>query len=893
LTLASKAGALRHQRALGSWLYKVAYHIALRAKARAARRRTLEQQGAAMPLTDPVSEITWRELGPVLDEELQRLPEKLRAPLVLCYLQGKTNAEAAEQLGWAAGSISKRLAQGRELLRQRLGRRGFALATGPLAALLADNASAAVLPAKLADITARTAFVLAHGSGLTATTLPAGVGALLQETLRGMVIAKIKVAAAVILVVGLVGSGAGALAHRHYSTNPTGGETGVAAALVAAADPEPAPVKADEPPRIRQEISQGTALWSLSALPTRSDVKTWTEDNINHVVRLAEKSGQPILPSFFPMIANGKLVYRSYDGVYALDMKKEGKLYWYSYTDGGVLSLLSDPNKKSYFDQWNQVYRQKGPPVILQNSAIGALTSDNERMFLIDDLLLPPPPEQIEQVLGKKIGSFGTLGEAVSRNTLSAYSVVSGKLVWQYGRFDKDSELSSSFFLGPPLSLAGKLYLLNEKDGQLRLVCLMRLDTETEARPPDIVWVRDLLKLDEQLPLHLNRRIHAATPVAAGDTLVCPTYAGRVVAANRATGKLLWTHVYRKVNAVPESAALWSTPALFIHDGRVVFTAVDDPAVHCVKLSDGKPLWKADKDEDLYLAGVFGNAVLLVGKQHCRALRLSDGEPLWKTETGTPSGHGVALGRAYYLLPLQAEAKTGKAGISVISIKTGHVAAHAPARMRVPGNLLLSEDGLVSQTLREVTFYPPLTFTADPRDLSLRPKELQTLWAELDAASGVQLVNTMWTLSADGKSAVTLLRQKLRPVAQPDERAINRWIEDLKSDKAAVRQRAEHELEKYGELAEPALRRVLASKPTLDLHRRAEGLLDGIEQQRKSPPPTVVREIRAVQVLERVASADARRLLEELSQGAAGARLTKEAKAALERLNNAPPATSP
>src|SRR5262249_1018249 len=75
LTLASKPGGLRHQRALGGWLYKVAYHVALRAKARAGRRRALEQRGTAMSPPDPAAEITWHELGPVLDEELQRLPE--------------------------------------------------------------------------------------------------------------------------------------------------------------------------------------------------------------------------------------------------------------------------------------------------------------------------------------------------------------------------------------------------------------------------------------------------------------------------------------------------------------------------------------------------------------------------------------------------------------------------------------------------------------------------------------------------------------------------------------------------------------------------------------------------------------------------------------------------
>ena len=73
-----------------------------------------------MQPTDPLAELTWRELRPVLDAELERLPEKYRAPLVLCYLQGKTNEEAARQLGWPPGSMSARLARGRAMLGDRL-----------------------------------------------------------------------------------------------------------------------------------------------------------------------------------------------------------------------------------------------------------------------------------------------------------------------------------------------------------------------------------------------------------------------------------------------------------------------------------------------------------------------------------------------------------------------------------------------------------------------------------------------------------------------------------------------------------------------------------------------------------------------------------------------------
>ena len=122
-----KAGSLKMWGSLASWLYGVAYRTALKARSESARRRFHERQAAEMPRTQASSEPAESELRHVLDEELSRLPEKYCVPLVLCYLEGKTNEEAARLLGWPAGSMSRRLAKGRELLRKRLLRCGMGI----------------------------------------------------------------------------------------------------------------------------------------------------------------------------------------------------------------------------------------------------------------------------------------------------------------------------------------------------------------------------------------------------------------------------------------------------------------------------------------------------------------------------------------------------------------------------------------------------------------------------------------------------------------------------------------------------------------------------------------------------------------------------------------------
>jgi RNA polymerase sigma factor (sigma-70 family) len=209
LVLACKASAIRKRQSVASWLYGVALRVARRARARGEQRRRLEAPGVAEPAAPPAGDTDLQELRWLLAEELQRLPEKYRAPLVLCYLEGKTNQAAARELGWPSGSMSRRLERGRELLRERLTARGLAVSAA-LLGLCAEGPALAAVPASLCDATLRSVALFAAG----ATAPAAAPVALAQGVLRAMSAAKLKLLAPVLLVAALAAGAAGRLAYQ-------------------------------------------------------------------------------------------------------------------------------------------------------------------------------------------------------------------------------------------------------------------------------------------------------------------------------------------------------------------------------------------------------------------------------------------------------------------------------------------------------------------------------------------------------------------------------------------------------------------------------------------------------------------------------------------------------
>src|SRR5262249_11677597 len=153
LALVRKAGSLRSRELVGHWLYGVAYRTALYSRRTTSRRRAVEKQVERMPERQALEPEPLSDLRPLLDRELGRLPEVYRIPVVLCELEGKARQEVAQQLGVPEGTLSSRLARGRELLRKRLARQGLALTGAALAQRLTEAAAMPAVPAALLSAT--------------------------------------------------------------------------------------------------------------------------------------------------------------------------------------------------------------------------------------------------------------------------------------------------------------------------------------------------------------------------------------------------------------------------------------------------------------------------------------------------------------------------------------------------------------------------------------------------------------------------------------------------------------------------------------------------------------------------------------------------------------------
>ena len=270
LVLVRNAKSIRNRLSLGAWLYGVAYRVAARLRGRSERRRTSEQPGVDLSTLAASADPVNADLRYVLHEEVRRLPEKFRAPVVLCYLEGKTNEEAARQLQLPVGTVKARLSRARDMMRLRLARRGMDAAVALLGedSRLRTRNTASVLPIILFDATVRAAMRTAVGGAAQGLATARAVG-LAKVVAAAMQLARLKVAGVVLAAACLIGVGTTALSFLTRTGEGSVSLTAPETTAQTTASPQGAPT--EPPPRNVADAQPHPAAAEHKAIRSRSD----------------------------------------------------------------------------------------------------------------------------------------------------------------------------------------------------------------------------------------------------------------------------------------------------------------------------------------------------------------------------------------------------------------------------------------------------------------------------------------------------------------------------------------------------------------------------------------------------------------------------------------------
>jgi outer membrane protein assembly factor BamB len=445
-----------------------------------------------------------------------------------------------------------------------------------------------------------------------------------------------------------------------------------------------------------------------------------------------------ILPAAAPLALDGKIVYRDAGGLSACDVRS-GKQIWHNPSPLSLASVLADSGKKVQLQDWFRRYGWTSLPLV-ENSTLGTLSSDGRRVYAVEDLPFPPHPEQLQNDNGVP-APLGAMRYFVGHNRLRALDATTGKLVWTIGgatatppgrkpAAKTDDPLTDAHFLGAPLPLGGQLFVLVEKQQELRLVCL-------DAERGTVRWTQMLATAHEKMLVDVVRRTQAAHLAYADGVLVCPTQSGAVLGVDPLTHSLVWAYVYASTASTaspreegpnptpfPRLFARWKSAAPIVHAGRIILTPSDGDEILCLRLHDGSLVWKAPRSTgDLFIGCVHKDRVLVVGETACRALSLDTGETLWRRASEVPSGQGVAAGPLYYL-PLKGGA------ILALNLERPEESVRLDARSFRGdlGNLVFHRGVLWSQSATELIALTPLRtqlarleqrLARSPRDPSL------------------------------------------------------------------------------------------------------------------------------------------------------------------------------
>lgn len=311
----------------------------------------------------------------------------------------------------------------------------------------------------------------------------------------------------------------------------------------------------------------------------------WIDQNLKKfMMMIDQRPNHPPLPAFFPIASAGRIIFRTYDTVCCVATRddasqnppvKAGELLWMAdWSFQGLYAMVSDGSRRSQMDQnWMPPYMQQGPfGIFFENGLIGAMSHDGSLVYFVDDIAVPPHAQQQQMFNnnGQPMAFGSSFNDMVHHSKLVAVNLETGKLVWRAGgriankkapvpgeveKETSESLLSDAFFLGAPLPLAGKIYLVIEKDRDLHLVCLDPTKIDASTHHPELVWSQPLGNPHTPLPTDSLRRMQGISLAYSDNVLVVPTNAGAVLGIDLLSHSIIWARSYRMANKVVDPNA--------------------------------------------------------------------------------------------------------------------------------------------------------------------------------------------------------------------------------------------------------------------------------------------------------------------------------------------------
>ncbi len=534
------------------------------------------------------------------------------------------------------------------------------------------------------------------------------------------------------------------------------------------------------------------------------DANSWIRTELEKLFARDNKvqaQGVP-LPGFFPITTPDMVVFRAYNGVYGVASRDQvangrviraGDIRWISKTTMGIHQMVTTGDSddidmsKNVKDWWSTYNQTKVTSILFENPLIGSLAHDGQNVYFVDDVAIPPPPAYYDPNFGginpqQQYRQSGDLADAIRAGRLVAVDLKTGVMRWELGRTkvappDPDSKAPpppplpnrlteeegdkttnafqlclDAVFLGAPLTLNGKLYVLIEQAGVVRLLCLDPKNLVAipgQTRRPALIWSQKLGRPNNNLPGDSIRRYQGATLAAGEGIIICPTNSGVIVAVDVMSRSLRWAHAYKKIdpNAKPKQIIYgqngqpippqqlptdrWRSGGPMIANGRVILSAFDSDKLECLDLRSGKVLWWVPRDaNDLYVGGIVNDRVIVVGRNQIRAYHLMGEdaetqqpkvafEPVALPNV-TPTGHGVG-GKGVYYIPVRQD-NAGRdtvpsAEIWAVNVETGIIGPKTGARKRNDtaelakyglGNLVFQDGMVFAQSAWELACYPQL-----------------------------------------------------------------------------------------------------------------------------------------------------------------------------------------